>query len=53
MMMETILLLGAGTQALAIVGNLAKAGYKVCMLIGKRGNYADASRFVTHHMNVR
>lgn len=45
-LMTKILLIGAGTQALAIVKSLAKVGYVVCMFVGEHGNYADASRFV-------
>lgn len=43
--MERILLLGSGTQALAIVKGLAKEGYTICMLF-EEANYADASRYV-------
>ena len=43
---EKILLLGAGTQALAIVGQLAKAGYHILILTNEKGNYADVSRYV-------
>ena len=45
--MEKILLLGAGTQALAIVRGLAKAGHDVYMLTGEHGNYADVSRYIS------
>lgn len=45
--MNTILLLGAGTQALSIVRKLAKAGYIVVMLVEEKGNYADSSVFVS------
>lgn len=41
-----ILLLGAGTQALAIVGQLAKIGYRILILTNEKGNYADVSKFV-------
>lgn len=44
--MEKVLLLGSGTQALAIVKGLAKAGYAL-LLYGEQGNYADASRYVS------
>lgn len=45
--MTKILLLGAGTQALAIIKGLAKAGHDVCMLTGEHGNYADVSRYIS------
>lgn len=50
--MIKILLLGSGTQALAIVKGLAKEGHTICMLFGE-ANYADTScyvnkRFVCH-----
>lgn len=45
--MAKILLLGAGTQALAIIKGLAKAGHDVCMLTGEHGNYADVSRYIS------
>lgn len=44
--MKKILLLEAGTQGLAIVKGLAKAGYEISMLVGEVGNYADSSRYV-------
>ena len=43
--MEKILLLGSGTQALAIVKGLTKEGYTICMLF-EETNYADTSRYV-------
>ena len=43
--MERILLLGSGTQALAIVKGLAKAGYTIYMIF-EEANYADTSRYV-------
>ncbi len=43
---ETILLLGAGTQALAIVRSLFVTGYKVMIVVSEKGNYGDVSRFV-------
>lgn len=46
-MKRSILLLGAGTQGLAIVKRLAKAGYEISMLVGEVGNYADISRYVS------
>lgn len=45
--MKKILLLGAGTQGLAIVKGLAKAGYEISMLIGEIGNYGDCSCYVS------
>ena len=44
--MANILLLGSGTQALAIIKPLHKAGHRVLLLLSGRGNYADASRYV-------
>jgi predicted ATP-grasp superfamily ATP-dependent carboligase len=45
--MAKILLLGAGTQALAIIRGLAKDGQDVCMLTGEHGNYADVSKYIS------
>lgn len=42
----TILLLGAGTQALAIVRQLSESGYRILILVSEKGNYADVSRYV-------
>lgn len=47
--MRNILVLGCGTQGLAIVRDLKKAGYRV-HLIGERHNYADDSRYVDHYV---
>lgn len=51
-----ILLLGAGTQGLAIVKGLAKAGFDISMLIDEDGNYGDKSRYVSKkffcHSNI-
>ena len=41
--MANILLLGSGTQALAIAGSLHDAGHQVFLFVEERGNYADAS----------
>lgn len=41
-----ILLLGAGTQGLAIIGNLHKAGYCIEILVEEKGNYADVSKYI-------
>ena len=41
-----ILLLGSGTQALAVVKKLAKAGYIIDILTDESGNYADVSRYI-------
>lgn len=43
--MSNVLVLGCGTQGLAIIKDLKKAGNRV-FLIGERHNYADASRYV-------
>ena len=45
--MKKILVLESGTQGLAIVKDLTKAGYEVSMLLGEVGNYADSSRYVS------
>ena len=42
----TILLLGAGTQALAIVRQLSESGYRIVILVAEKGNYADVSRYI-------
>lgn len=44
--MSNILLLGSGTQALAILKSVHNAGHRIAMLISEKGNYADASKFV-------
>ena len=44
--MNNILLLGSGTQALAILKSLHKSGNKVVMMIRDTGNYADVSKFI-------
>ena len=44
--MSNILLLGAGTQGLALVCALSKAGHFVELLYGEEHNYADDSRYV-------
>lgn len=44
--MLKILLLGAGTQALAIVKGLSRQGYELFMIVDERGNYADESKYV-------
>lgn len=43
--MSNILVLGCGTQGLAMVRDIKKAGHSV-FLIGEKHNYADASRYV-------
>lgn len=43
--MSNILILGCGTQGLAMLRDLKKAGHKT-FLIGERHNYADTSRYV-------
>ena len=43
--MSNILILGCGTQGLAIAKDIKKAGHAV-FLIGEKHNYADASRYV-------
>lgn len=44
--MSNILLLGSGTQALAILKSVHNAGHRIAMLISEKGNYADASKYV-------
>ena len=45
--MHNILLLGCGTQGLALVKCLKKAGHTV-VLLGEKNNYADKSRYIDH-----
>lgn len=44
--MSKILILGSGTQALAIVKSLHKMGNQLIFLVSETGNYADVSRYV-------
>ena len=44
--MSSILILGAGTQALAIVKSLHKSGNRLIFLVSETGNYSDVSRYV-------
>lgn len=44
--MSRILILGAGTQALAIINSLRKGKHYIALLTSERSNYADDSRFV-------
>ncbi len=44
--MANVLLLGAGTQGLAMVRALSKAGHDVSLLCSEAHNYADDSRYV-------
>ncbi|MBO7416883.1 MAG: ATP-grasp domain-containing protein [Bacteroidaceae bacterium] len=52
-----ILLLGSGTQALAILKSISESGNQVIMLISEVGNYADVSKYVSEriltHYNIR
>lgn len=43
--MSNVLMLGAGTQGLAIVRDIKRAGHNVIM-IGEKNNYGDRSRYV-------
>lgn len=43
--MSRILVLGAGTQGLAIVSSLHRIGHKIILLSRERYNYADVSRY--------
>lgn len=42
-----ILIIGTGTQALAVLRPLAKSGDRVFCITNERGNYADKSKFIT------
>ena len=44
--MAKILLFGAGTQSLAIIPSLHKAGHIIILLVGFHPNYGDKSRYV-------
>ena len=44
--MSNILLLGAGTQSLAIIPSLHKLGHKIFIISGQKANYGDASKYV-------
>lgn len=45
--MSKILLLGAGTQAFAILKSLHDSGHQLYMITGEKGNYADYSKCLT------
>ena len=45
--MACVLLLGAGTQSLAILPSLYRLGHKILMHTGCRSNYGDRSRYVS------
>lgn len=49
-MEKSVLLLGCGTQGLAIAKDLNKTGCEVHLIGGGRHNYADDSRYVDHCM---
>lgn len=44
--MANILFLGSGTQALAVLRSLHKAGHRLLMLVNETGNYGDVSKFL-------
>lgn len=44
--MPNILLLGAGTQAFAILKSLHKTGNQLFMITSEKGNYADYSKYI-------
>ena len=44
--MSNVLLLGAGTQSLAILPGLHKAGHRLIMISDRRSNYGDKSRYL-------
>ncbi len=52
--MSNILLLGAGTQSLAIIPSLHRLGHKIVIWGGTNTNYGDDSRYVTRycHPNI-
>lgn len=45
--MSNILILGCGTQGLAMVRSLRRDGFYVILLFGEKHNYADMSRYVS------
>lgn len=49
--MSTVLVLGCGTQGLAIVRDLKRVGHRV-ILIGEKHNYADSSRYVDVYIHT-
>lgn len=44
--MSNILILGAGTQGLAILKSLHSNGHRIVELVVDKGNYADSSRYI-------
>lgn len=44
--MANVLLLGAGTQAFALLKSLHKTGHRIVLLTSETGNYADVSKFL-------
>ncbi len=44
--MSNILLLGAGTQSLAIIPSLYLLGHKIYIISGKHSNYGDDSKYI-------
>lgn len=48
--MANVLILGCGTQGLAIVKNIKKAGHTT-VIMGERHNYADTSRYADHFIH--
>ena len=49
--MDSILILGSGTQGLAAVSSLKHSGYRVVLLCPDKNNYADKSRCVDKLFN--
>ncbi|MCI6427353.1 MAG: hypothetical protein MR809_00475 [Rikenellaceae bacterium] len=47
--MYNILLLGSGTQSLAIIPSLFRAGYRIIIISSTDSNYGDKSRYVYKH----
>lgn len=51
--MGNILILGSGTQALAILQSLHRSGNRLVMLVRETGNYGDASRFLDEKIQTQ
>lgn len=51
--MSNILILGSGTQALAILQSLHRSGNRLVMLVRETGNYGDASRFLDEKIQTQ
>lgn len=51
--MSNILILGAGTQAFAILHSLHRTGNRLVMLVRETGNYGDVSRFLDEKIQTQ